>query len=672
MAIRLPIISEFDSRGVEKAVKQFEQLKTTGERAQFGLAKAALPAAAALAGLSAVAVIATKAAIDDAAAQDQLAGVLERSTGATKDQVAATEEFISSLSRATATADDQLRPALATLAQATGDLNKAQQLLRISQDLAASSGVDLATASDAVAKAVNGQNKGLVSLNPSLKQVIDSGASFNEIMQKVAETTGGAAARAADTTAGRMKALQIRFGELQEEIGTKLLPVAEKLVGVMSNIVDVMSANIGSVFGLATAFAVIAAAVLAANAVIKLHAAALVIMKVATAVATAVNFAFATSITAVQVATGVGIAVVLAAAAALATYVAGQKKLQKELDASIAKAGEFDEALGGVTQNTFKTNAGLNELARQHKFESEARLASVGSLDKYNESVKRTTSSTGAATKAVVEFASKVKDGVQAALDTAKDNLATAQQVFTDFAASVSMGVKAGLSFADAFKLIDDNGKTFIENLREQVAGIKTYAANLQTLLERGLSQDALKYVLEAGGEAGAGIAAELVKGTTDLITGPGGINEMVAAAQTAADAVGMNAATRWYQAGVDQAKAIVDGIDAQLQLLTPKLMARMDKIAAGLARTVDLTVRIKEVVERIIGGAPVTPQLAITPSSMATSGFGGTPLMRNSSDYTINVNGGLSTSAEIGQAVVNSIRAYNRSAGPANIQVAI
>jgi hypothetical protein len=353
-------------------------------------------------------------------------------------------------------------------------------------------------------------------------------------------------------------------------------------------------------------------------------------------------------------------------------YRQGQKKLQGELDESIKKAGEFNEALDDVADKTFKVNAGLNALARQHKFESEARLASVGSLDKYNEAAKRTATSTGAATKAVVEFASKVKDGVQAALDTAKDNLATAQQVFTDFAASVSMGVKAGLSFADAFKLIDDNGKTFIENLREQVAGIKTYAANLQTLLERGLSQDALKYVLEAGGEAGAGIAAELVKGTTDLITGPGGINEMVAAAQTAADAVGMNAASRWYQAGVDQAAAIVNGIDAQLKALTPKLMARMDKIAAGLARTVDVTVRIKEVVERIVGGAPITPQLAISPTSMATSGFGGTSLMRNSSDYTINVNGGLSTSAEIGQAVVNSIRAYNRSAGPANIQVAI
>jgi succinyl-CoA synthetase beta subunit len=36
-----------------------------------------------------------------------------------------------------------------------------------------------------------------------------------------------------------------------------------------------------------------------------------------------------------------------------------------------------------------------------------------------------------------------------------------------------------------------------------------------------------------------------------------------------------------------------------------------------------------------------------------------------------INVTGGISTSAEIGEAVVNAIRAYNRAAGPANISIA-
>jgi len=57
----------------------------------------------------------------------------------------------------------------------------------------------------------------------------------------------------------------------------------------------------------------------------------------------------------------------------------------------------------------------------------------------------------------------------------------------------------------------------------------------------------------------------------------------------------------------------------------------------------------------------------AIIPLTGPNAGAG----MGNGGGVTINVTGGLSTSAEIGQAVVNALRAYNRSAGPANIQVA-
>ena len=39
--------------------------------------------------------------------------------------------------------------------------------------------------------------------------------------------------------------------------------------------------------------------------------------------------------------------------------------------------------------------------------------------------------------------------------------------------------------------------------------------------------------------------------------------------------------------------------------------------------------------------------------------------------NFTINVNGGLASSADIGKAVVNSIRQFNLLNGPANIQVA-
>jgi hypothetical protein len=39
--------------------------------------------------------------------------------------------------------------------------------------------------------------------------------------------------------------------------------------------------------------------------------------------------------------------------------------------------------------------------------------------------------------------------------------------------------------------------------------------------------------------------------------------------------------------------------------------------------------------------------------------------------NITINVTGGLATSAEIGESVVNALRAYSRSAGPLQLQVA-
>jgi hypothetical protein len=44
---------------------------------------------------------------------------------------------------------------------------------------------------------------------------------------------------------------------------------------------------------------------------------------------------------------------------------------------------------------------------------------------------------------------------------------------------------------------------------------------------------------------------------------------------------------------------------------------------------------------------------------------------MNNGGGITINVTGGLATSAEIGESVVNALRAYSRSAGPLQLQVA-
>ena len=54
MAINIPIISEFDGKGISKAIAEFKKLETNSEKAQFAIKKAAVPAAAALAGLGAI------------------------------------------------------------------------------------------------------------------------------------------------------------------------------------------------------------------------------------------------------------------------------------------------------------------------------------------------------------------------------------------------------------------------------------------------------------------------------------------------------------------------------------------------------------------------------------------------------------------------------------------
>ena len=43
MALSIPIISEFQDKGIKKAIAEFKQLETTGKKAQFALKKAALP-----------------------------------------------------------------------------------------------------------------------------------------------------------------------------------------------------------------------------------------------------------------------------------------------------------------------------------------------------------------------------------------------------------------------------------------------------------------------------------------------------------------------------------------------------------------------------------------------------------------------------------------------------
>lgn len=274
MAINIPIITEYVGAGVDKAIKEFKQLETVGEKAQFAIKKAAVPAAAALAGLGAVAFDAVKGAMEDAAAQEQLARNIRGVTNASDSAIKKNEDFISSLSMATATADDELRPALAKLVVGTENLEEAQQGLKLAQDIAAGTGKDLATVSDALSKAYAGNDKGLKALDPRMKQLLKDGLDVEGAMSVLADTFGGDAAAAADTAEGRFKRLSIGLAETKESIGAALLPAIQAVLPYIERLGTWAQENTTTFLIVGGAIAGIATAILAVNLAMKAWTAA--------------------------------------------------------------------------------------------------------------------------------------------------------------------------------------------------------------------------------------------------------------------------------------------------------------------------------------------------------------------------------------------------------------
>jgi hypothetical protein len=271
MAINIPIISEFDGTGVKKAVKQFQQLETVGEKAQFAIKKAAIPAAAALGGLAVALGDATRAAMEDQQEQAALALTLQNVTGAGAAQTAQVEKQISAMSRASGVADTEYRKALEALVRGTKDVGIAMNDMNLVMDISTATGMDSASVADALAKAYQGNFKALRSLSPEMSTMIKEGASLNEVMDVLGGTFGGATANSAETAAGKMKILKNSIGETKESIGAALLPVLEAVLPVLNKFAAWAQDNPKAFLAIAAAIGTVAAAIVVTNIAMALN-----------------------------------------------------------------------------------------------------------------------------------------------------------------------------------------------------------------------------------------------------------------------------------------------------------------------------------------------------------------------------------------------------------------
>lgn len=216
-------------QGLDKADKE---TRTFSNKLDDALQKgaAAFLAVGAAAGAMAIkiGIDAVKAAVEDEKAQKSLAITLKNTTKATDAQVKAVEDYIDKTARASGIADDVLRPSLDRLLRSTSDITKAQKLQTLALDISAGTGKDLATVTEALGKAYDGNLGALKRIGVPLDENIIKTKDFDAATKALSETFAGQADAAAETFAGRMARIKIAIDEAKEQLGQALLPLLER------------------------------------------------------------------------------------------------------------------------------------------------------------------------------------------------------------------------------------------------------------------------------------------------------------------------------------------------------------------------------------------------------------------------------------------------------------
>jgi hypothetical protein len=308
MAITVGILSEFKPQGIDKAIKEFQQLEGAGAKAGFAIRKAALPAAAALGALT----VAAKKFIDAGEAASSANARIDQineSMGLFGEQADAVTQRLIKYAEATgrATGIDNLaikatQAKLLTFAE----LAQTADVAGGAFDRATQAAIDLAAAGFGTAegnavqlgKALNDPIKGIAALAKSgvtftkqekdkIKTLVESNRTLEAqelILAAIEKQVGGTALATADDTAKMKEA----FAQASQQIGLALLPFLSELVPILQKVAQFAADNKDIFVAVGFAVAGLAASILALNAAMKVYKAIQTVVTIATAAFNAV------------------------------------------------------------------------------------------------------------------------------------------------------------------------------------------------------------------------------------------------------------------------------------------------------------------------------------------------------------------------------------------------
>jgi hypothetical protein len=693
MTISIPIISEFNGKGIEKAKKEFAQLETVGQKAQFAIRKAAVPATAALAGLGTFAFKAAQKASD---LNEEISKSEVIFGDASKD--------ILRFSKTAAKEIGQSQRSALEAAGTFGVLGKAAGLsgqnlsnfstefTGLASDLASFNNTSPEDAIQAIGAALRGEAEpirrygvllndatlrqkalalGLISTTKEALSPQNKTLAAQAVILEQTKDAQGDFARTSGGLANQQRILKAQVENLAGALGKALLPVLEKIIPLLTDLTAWFEKNANFIGAVSIAIGVFSGAIVAARI-------ALAVWRGVAVVTTGINYLLATSFTAVQVSTGIGIATALAGAAA---FVVINKKMK---DARAAAEG-FKGSLTGLSGETGRLKNLIDASTKANVTNTDATGTASAAAEKLATAKSKAAAAAKKLKDALKNAKTALRDDFAKALDAAKEKLQDAQNAFTGFASSVSNALSSSLNFRDAYEAGSETGSGFIAGLTEQTAKIKNFGVLVNRLIAGGLSEAALTKVLDAGVDAGSAIAEELLNGAGNILKA----NELVAEVQGIADLVASNSAAKFYGAGVLAGQNLVAGVQSvidsfEIRLNTPGLTT--EQVNAMRAQFGGASVPVAATspssfdfgldfgLGGIMAGIPFMAEGGIVNApTLAVIGEAGPeaviPLDRMggmSGGMNITVNAGLvSTPDQIGQEIIQAIQKAQRRSGP-------
>jgi len=305
MAINVPIVSEFNNRGLKKAMSEFKRLETTGQKTAFALKKAFVPATAALGGLAvagAKMVAAGEQAATANARIEQIATSMGLFGAETEKVTGRLVDLANEQARLTGVDQNLIKESQALLLtfkdiassadEVGGAFDRATQL---TLDMASAGFGSVTDNAKQLGKALNDPIAGLTALRRSgiqfteaqqdqIRTLVESGQVLeaqNMILEEIENQVGGTA----EATANSTDKMKVAFSQASESIGMALLPAVEALLPLVIGLADWAGQNTEILLTLAGIIGGLSAAIVVANFAMKAWAAA-------QAIATAAQWAF--------------------------------------------------------------------------------------------------------------------------------------------------------------------------------------------------------------------------------------------------------------------------------------------------------------------------------------------------------------------------------------------